>query len=183
IGLLLLSTQIGRPGRSPLAYCGSRYGDLIRVLGMTDEGLRGFTTAFQTPEPVHLLVERPPALDGALVDETGGALQFLRIGDIDIVGGVEGLRLRPEFHFIIVKSELLAAPQPRVIGEQGGNAVVAMGIDRPMGKKQVRIFGVDETPEFLIAIGVDFGMSIDLVCKYSARTQHFAGLQSLRRPD
>jgi hypothetical protein len=38
---------------------------------------------------MHLLVERPSALDGALVDKAGGALQLLRGGGIDIVGGAE----------------------------------------------------------------------------------------------
>lgn len=96
---------------------------------MTDERLRRLVPSFKTPEFLHLVVQRQPAVHGAGVRKASGALPRLHAGDIHKVRGPEVLRLSPRLNLVIDERYSFAASEPKITAKQGTRAMVAVRVD------------------------------------------------------
>lgn len=112
---------------------------------------------------------------------TGRAPAPFHAGDIDILGGRKhGGIFR---HLVVVKSEASSGFPPRIEREQGNRSVVAMTVDRPLGKDDVGFFAGQQTCEFFVVLFVDHGAPVVLTCECSPRPQNLARLFRFGGPD
>jgi hypothetical protein len=101
--------------------------------------------------------------------------------DIDIVRRVEIARLFTDIHFCVIQLEPPPTFLPHVVAEQGSSAVVAMRVNGPRCKHDIRLLSFDQFSEFLIAPGVDLRLSVDLPGENRVRFQNLARARSQLR--
>jgi hypothetical protein len=130
------------------------------TLWVAIECLGVLTTFLASSEDVHLLVERPPSLDGYGVGETGGLLPVSHVGNIDIIGGPEILCLASGFDFVKVEWASLSAAEPRIISQQRSGPVVRMSVDGPVSEEDIGFLIEEEIPELPVPSRCNFGASV-----------------------
>ena len=121
---------------------------------------------------VHLEGEPVAGILGG-VGVAGGAVAGGDGGSVDVVGGGKGEGVFGDF--VVVESEFFVGGEPGVEDERGDGAMIAVGIDRPLGEDQVGGFGGEEAGKFVVVRGIDDGAAIVLGGEDGARFQDGAG--------
>src|ERR1700730_12477245 len=91
---------------------------------------------------------------------------LLLAGDLNIIGGSENHGLLTGAYFKKVKSEFLLCPDPCLNRKQAGYLVVLVGIYRPVGENDVRLFFLDEPTPVFHPFVIDHGISVHLTREY-----------------
>jgi hypothetical protein len=96
------------------------------------------------------------------VREAGCALLLDDRSDVDPVRRRELLRLVAGEDLAVVEVEPAPQGQPRVVREEGGDAVVAVGVDRPVGEERVRLLLLERPADLGIPRARDLRRAVDL---------------------
>jgi hypothetical protein len=112
---------------------------------------------------------------------TGRSPALFHPGDIDILGRRKHRGILR--HLVIVKGKALSGFPPRIQRQHGNSSVIAMTVDRPLGKNNVRPFGRDQAAEHLVVLFVDHGAPVVLICEYGPRLQNSTRILRLGGPD
>jgi antitoxin HicB len=154
-----------------------------RPLVMMHESLGERASRFHSAETVGRVGEIRVIARRVGMGKVGLALALLGLGDVHVMGRAEELRVAAGEDFEVVQGEFPAAFEPGVVDQQGAGAVVAVGVDGPVGKDDVRLLGVDQLGELIVARRIHFRAGIDLAREDWAGLENLARLDALGRPN
>ena len=127
------------------------------------------------------LMMLPPDCLTVLADmrEQGRLFLFQDSGDIHVSVWQKTLRLAAAVYFKKINLRPARQRHAGANGEQRGDLMIHVRVDRPMCKNNVWILRRDETFDFFDTRFVEFTRSVDLTGKHRLRTNDFAGRGTL----
>src|SRR5712691_885507 len=147
-----------------------------------DETLGSLTTVLHPPKSLHRLMQTPPSFDRGAVGEASLALPGLHRRYIHIMVREKMLSLSSCLNLVVVELKFESGIQPGIIGEERSNAVVGVGVNRPVREDDIGLLGQQGSGKLLVTSGRNFRMQVDLVHENHASLKKGAGLYGVGGP-
>lgn len=117
------------------------------------------------------------------VGEASGLFAVHAESDIDVVGGMEDLRLAALIGSEVIQVEGAASLMPGIEDQVEGGAVIAVRVNRPVGEDNVGALGLEQLADLAVAGAVDLSGAVDLAGKDGPRVKDRAGFEGLGGAD